>query len=196
MLSQPVAGRLGRPVRQHIDHLTPLEVHHDRPIAAALLPRPVIDPHDPDAVLGAAAGMALEVSQNRIVALGQPEAVQQALCRSPTAGMTHQPRELGNPAGSPSQRRSHLGKRVSKRLPEAAGIEASPPRHLDSERYLGALHGQVLQMADPPAMPAGRVRVAFRTSGCAHPQAGDEPLAVPHFGVQDPHSSRRCPRRD
>ena len=88
--------------------------------------------------------MALEVPQDRIIALRQPEAVQQSLCRAPAAGMTHEPRELGNPEGSPSQRCRYLGKRVSKGLPDAARVLASPPRDLDPEDYLGALNGQVL----------------------------------------------------
>src|ERR1700712_5480721 len=77
MLSQPLAGGLGRPVRQHVDHLPPLQVDHDCPVAAALLPRPVVDPYDRDGLRGTAADMALEVPQDRIITLGEAEAAQQ-----------------------------------------------------------------------------------------------------------------------
>ena len=43
MLLEPVRCRARRTIRQKVDHLTPLQVHHDGPISGAFAPGPVVE---------------------------------------------------------------------------------------------------------------------------------------------------------
>ena len=86
MLAQPTSGRLRRTVRQNVDNLAPLQINHDCAIAAPLSPAPVVDADNPHCRALAAIGrVALEVSQNGIVALWKSQACHQSLCWTPPA---------------------------------------------------------------------------------------------------------------
>jgi hypothetical protein len=65
MPPEPIGGGGRRAIRQHVDHVSPLQVHDYRPLAAALSPAPVIDAGHPDrsgfAMLSL---MAFELPQN------------------------------------------------------------------------------------------------------------------------------------
>ena len=77
-------------VGQQVGELPPLQIDHDRPIATALLPGPVVDADNPcRRVLAALGHMTLEVAQDCVVTLWQPKVGQQALCRTPARGMAY-----------------------------------------------------------------------------------------------------------
>jgi hypothetical protein len=92
MLAQPTSGRLRRTVRQNVDNLAPLQINHDCAIAAPLSPAPVVDADNPHCRALAAIGrVALEVSQNCIVALRKTQARHQSLCWTASSGVTDKP---------------------------------------------------------------------------------------------------------
>lgn len=70
MLTQPLAGGPGRTVRQHVGDLAPLKVDHDRTVATALLPSPVVNPYHPQRRrFAACAEMTLEIAQDGVITL-------------------------------------------------------------------------------------------------------------------------------
>jgi len=104
MLAQPTGGRLRRAVRQHVDNLAPLQIDYDRAIAGPLSRAPIVDADNPHCRALAAIGrVALEVSQNGIVALWKSQARHQSLRWTPPSGVTNKPAQFSGPASSPGE---------------------------------------------------------------------------------------------
>ena len=87
MLAQPAGGARRRAVGQRVDHLPLLQINHDRPVAAALLPSPVVDADNPcRRVLAAFGHMALEIPQETVLSLcGSPRQVNRRSAGHPPA---------------------------------------------------------------------------------------------------------------
>jgi hypothetical protein len=186
MLAQPPTSGLGRPVGQHVDDLAPFEVDHDRPVAQALLPGPVIDPDHPNVRCPVArAGVTLQTSQDRVIALWQSEVGHQAFRRTTACGMADKPGEIGHPAGPSGRRPSDLGKPVAEGLTLAALVLASPSRQTHPQRHWRPLSRQVLQMTNLPAVTTGGLGITPGTSSAPLSERTDRPAPITAFRTQE-----------
>ena len=90
MLVKPLSRSFRRAIRQHVDDLSLLQIHNDRPVAAALSPAPVINASHPNrSGFATLSLMAFELPQNGIVALGRPRrAINRSAGRPPAAWPT------------------------------------------------------------------------------------------------------------
>jgi hypothetical protein len=157
MPPEPFGGGGRRAIRQHVDHLTPLQVYDDRPVAAALSPAPVIDAGHPErSGFATLSLMAFELPQNGVVALWQTETRHQPLRRPPSGSMTDQLSEFAHPPGSSGKRLGDPRKQVGKGLTLASSVAASPPTQLDAERDGYPLDRQILQVPHIPAVARRR----------------------------------------
>jgi hypothetical protein len=121
------------------------KVDHDRSIAAPFQPTPVVDGHNPwrrlDVLDG---GMSPEVPKHRVVALRQPKLHENSLRRPPACGMTDEPRQFRDPAGSAGVRWNNTMKWLDKAFPRAKRVPASPVAQFDVQYDRTALNGQIL----------------------------------------------------
>src|SRR5664279_1857272 len=179
MLAQPTGGRLRRAVRQHVDNLAPLQIDHDRAIATPLSPAPIVDADNPHCRALAAIGrVALEVSQNGIVALWETQARHQSLCWTPSSGVTDKPGQFSGPASSPGEASCDLGEPIAESPPLTSSIPTLPSSQPDLQRHGCPLNRQILQMSDIPAMATCRRKIAVRTPPGLQPRGGDHPPSV------------------
>src|SRR5882757_3024107 len=132
MSLEPFGSGGRRTIRQHIDHLSTLQVNNDCPVAATLSPAPVIDAGHPDrSGCTPLSLMAFELPQNGIVALWETKTRHQPLRRPSSGRMTDQVSELAHSAGSPGKRPGDPWQQVGKGLTLASSVAASPSIHLD-----------------------------------------------------------------
>ena len=102
---KPLSRSFRRAIRQHVDHLSSLQIHNDRPVAAALSPAPVINASHPNrSGFATLSLMAFELPQNGIVALWKTETRHQPLRRPPPGRVADQMSEFAHPTGSPGKR--------------------------------------------------------------------------------------------
>jgi hypothetical protein len=100
MLVKPLSRPFRRAICQHVDHLSTLQVHNDRPVAAALSPAPVIDADHPNGSgLATLSLMAFELPQNGIVALWEAQTRHQPLRRPPPRQRDRPGERVHSPGG-------------------------------------------------------------------------------------------------
>ena len=109
VILEPTRRGRRRTIRQHVHHLTTLQINDDRSGVGALPPRPVIDASHIHGGRGAAFrrshGAPLQAGQNRRVADRHPEPSHQPL-RGPSArAMAEQPNDFRKAGGSAGERR-------------------------------------------------------------------------------------------
>jgi hypothetical protein len=196
MLAQPTGGRLRRALRQHVDNLAPLQIDHDRSIAGPLSPTPIVDADNLHCRARAAIGrVALEVSQNGIVALWKFQACHQSLCWTPPSGVTDKPAQFSGPASSPGEGSCDLGEPTGESPQLTSSILTLPSSQPDLQRHACPLNRQTLQMLHIPAMPTCRRKIAVGTPRGLQPRGGDHPPSVHTIGAQDLHTRSQSPFR-
>ena len=105
MLVKPLSRSFSRAIRQHVDHLSSLQIHNNRPAAATLSPAPVINASHPNrSGFATLSLMAFELPQNGVVALWKTETRHRPLRRPPPGSVADQMSEFTHPTGSPGKR--------------------------------------------------------------------------------------------
>ena len=114
VILEPTGRGRCRPIRQHLHHLTTLQVHDDRAVVMALPPRPVINASHTDggcdAVFRPSPGVLLQDGQDRRVADRHAKPSHQTLRRAPARAMAEQPddsRQAGGPARERRRKTRH-----------------------------------------------------------------------------------------
>ena len=143
--------------------------------------------------LAAIGRVALEVSQNRIVALWKSQARHQSLC-SPS-GVTDNPGQFSGPASSPAEGSCDLGEPIGESPPLTSLIPTLPSSQPDLQRHGRPLNRHILQMPDIPVMATCRRKIAVRTPSGLQPRGGDHLPSVHTIGAQDLHTRSQSPFR-
>ena len=154
MSLEPVRCRARRTIRQKIDHLSPLQVHHDGPISGAPAPCPIIDTQHSNARFDVARlCLPFEAAQDCIIAGRHADPLHQSFTWPAADAVAKEMNEFGRPTGAARQRRGDLGQLLGEGLPLASFETTLPALDTKLHDHARALRRQILQMALMPAMP-------------------------------------------
>ncbi len=164
------------------------------PVSRSLAPAPVVDA---DHAGGRGARLitpaAPERPQEGVLALGRAEARHQPAGRTAAGDMGDQALQFDDPARPAGVRPRRRQQTVAEGLDGAPRIDAPPSRQSEPKPHRRSLSGQILELADMPAVPPARSGAACRAAPAVIRGRRHGPAAVHPLDLRDPDADAERP---
>jgi hypothetical protein len=169
MLVEPRGHAIGRAHRQNVDHAPAFQIHEDGAVVMlAFLPRPVIDPEDPQGLRGGRRGRRpFQEAQNRVVADAHAQPIQQPFASPSAERIADQVHDTTEPLGVLHARQRHAWQSMSEDHGLTPTGTTAPPGDAHTQGDRLSRCRQVLERSPIAAMPTARgPTTRGATAGC------------------------------